>query len=1122
MRTTRIRMAGWMGCASVAALLSAAPALAQETVSTAPAASQASPSDVIADNEVDTVIVTGQRAALKSAQQIKRNADTIVDSITASDIGSFPDKSVAEALQRVPGVTVNRYASTSDTTHFSAEPSGVIVRGLSQVRSEFNGRDTFSANSSRGLSWGDVSPELMGGVDTYKNQTAELIEGGIAGTVDLKTRLPFDSAGRVIGITTSLNYGNLSEQVTPEVSAIYANRWDSEIGEFGLMVNGAHSELNTISESSQFGRMGIFKDVTMFGGGTKYIPAWYRLAHTEFDRTRNGVAAAGQWRDNDQKFLATVQFNKSSYENIWHERSVQGSAFSLYNRGPHFEVTNADASTYVLPAPGTTFKFDDEGNFESGIMTSPLGWVGNTTSASNDWAGYLIGQTSTGQPVIEPCYGWTGRTDCAPEQRGGELSATTRYNYNKQTTQDLGFNLKWDATDRLRFNFDVQKVKAKLSNYDADVGLVSYANLNIDATGDHPVMTVLPGTNINYAPGGLANPNAWRFNNVNNHLERSEGDQFAARIDVQYDLGDGWLDSLKVGARHADREQTVRWSVYNWGGIANAWGCDQGGGGVNSTDYLWYNVDRTAPASNVNGDCATGNATTTFSGWDRNLPDVRSFNDIFGGDVLKSGMLTFASMDFVKDLEKFQKAFGYSNTGVGSSRWEAVCYRAGETNCFLPQEITDVSEKTNAAYFMLKFGGRDHTIGGFGISGNIGLRYVETQNESSGSLVHADFGKNDVRVCQPRGRPMGPDGLPITGAYVPQSLWCYLSAEDKAFTDGLASASTVRQKHHNVLPSFNLKIDLNDEWQLRLAASRAMSRPDIGYLKNYVQVNMAGPDMNNVNDPLWVKDSAGNITGANLRYTAESYNPYLKPMTADQIDISLEHYFAEVGSFSLAVFYKKFNDYIQYGGFNQDVTVNGVTRTVFTRGPVNGDGAKIRGAEAAYQRYFDFLPAPFDGLGIQANFTYVENKGITNSNLSNASGGGGSNTSGGGLSQADGAVQVDSLEGLSKYAYNLVGMYEKGRWAVRAAYNWRSKYLLTAMDCCLAFPIWQDDAGYLDASVRYRASDNLEISLQGSNLLNTESVLKQQVTDASAGGLLKDNAWNRTDKRYLLTFRFKY
>src|SRR6218665_2673118 len=78
-----------------------------------------------AEGEIQEVVIVGARQNLRSAQQVKRNADTVVDSITAEDIGSFPDKSVAEALQRVAGVTVTRFAGTDDTSHFSAEPSGV-------------------------------------------------------------------------------------------------------------------------------------------------------------------------------------------------------------------------------------------------------------------------------------------------------------------------------------------------------------------------------------------------------------------------------------------------------------------------------------------------------------------------------------------------------------------------------------------------------------------------------------------------------------------------------------------------------------------------------------------------------------------------------------------------------------------------------------------------------------------------------------------------------------------------------------------------------------------------------------------------------------------------------------
>ncbi|RYD61662.1 MAG: TonB-dependent receptor, partial [Sphingomonadales bacterium] len=119
-----------------AALLSATPAFAQDVqtpqatggnpAATATASQEVAPGT--ADPETsDDIIVTGSRQALTTSQNIKRNADTVVDTITATDIGAFPDKSVAEALQRVPGISVNRFAASDDTSHFSADPSGILI-----------------------------------------------------------------------------------------------------------------------------------------------------------------------------------------------------------------------------------------------------------------------------------------------------------------------------------------------------------------------------------------------------------------------------------------------------------------------------------------------------------------------------------------------------------------------------------------------------------------------------------------------------------------------------------------------------------------------------------------------------------------------------------------------------------------------------------------------------------------------------------------------------------------------------------------------------------------------------------------------------------------------------------
>ena len=152
------------------------------------AAAQSSPDEPVAE-----IVVTGLRQSIQTSQEFKQNAEVIVDSISAVDIGALPDRSVTEALQRIPGVAIDHLFAPSDTNRFSAEGSGVTVRGLTQVRSELNGRDVFSARNTRGLSFEDVPAELMAGVDVFKNPSADMIEGGIAGTVNLRTRKPHRS-----------------------------------------------------------------------------------------------------------------------------------------------------------------------------------------------------------------------------------------------------------------------------------------------------------------------------------------------------------------------------------------------------------------------------------------------------------------------------------------------------------------------------------------------------------------------------------------------------------------------------------------------------------------------------------------------------------------------------------------------------------------------------------------------------------------------------------------------------------------------------------------------------------------------------------------------------------------
>ena len=150
------------------------------------------------------------------------------------------------------------------------------------VRSEFNGRDAFSANGGRALDFGTIPPELIGSVNVYKNATADLIEGGIAGTIDLRTLEPFDNPGTIATVTLDGTYTDLAEEVTPEGTVTLGTRWDGTRGEFGLLGSFAHSELETRTDNFQIGQLVPF-DVD---GESVAIPGGFQARTNDRDRER--------------------------------------------------------------------------------------------------------------------------------------------------------------------------------------------------------------------------------------------------------------------------------------------------------------------------------------------------------------------------------------------------------------------------------------------------------------------------------------------------------------------------------------------------------------------------------------------------------------------------------------------------------------------------------------------------------------------------------------------------------------------------------------------------------------------------------------------------------------------
>ncbi|MBB3843423.1 TonB-dependent receptor [Xanthomonas arboricola] len=510
-------------------LLLAAPVYAQQTQSSSTAPDGKTAGSAV---DLDTVEVRGVRASLIKSQVIKRDASQIVDSVSAEDIGALPDRSVTETLQRVSGVTIDHFAARSDPDHFSAEGSGVMIRGLTQVRGELNGRDIFSAASGRGLSFEDVPAELMAGVDVYKNPSAEIIEGGLGGTVNLRTRMPFDNPGRIVGGNVDYNYGDMSKKYKPSASFLFSDRWNTGIGEMGFMIDVAHSELATRSDGIQVEPYVRRTDEAVLAGSGRsevFVPGGVNWRQLDFERKRDGIAAAFQWKPSDATEIY-AQFLRSRYEMNWQERAA------FFN----------DSNNSITPAPGTTFDYDDRGAFLRG---SPV---------SSSWRGVLTGD-------------------------GVRFNTDNRYSEQRTTTTDMSVGFIHFFNDNLQIKGDMQLVESENEQLDFTVFSATYLpGLSYDVSGKYPSVQIAN-------PAFTQDPSNYFWAAAMDHLGKNRGRQLSTRVDLEYTFDDSsWLRFARFGMRATDRNQINKNSGYNWGVISDNWAAIPGtsNGLANMSEFM--------------------------------------------------------------------------------------------------------------------------------------------------------------------------------------------------------------------------------------------------------------------------------------------------------------------------------------------------------------------------------------------------------------------------------------------------------------------------------------------------------------------------------------------------------
>ncbi|GAB3036530.1 TonB-dependent receptor [Bowmanella dokdonensis] len=195
---------------------------------------------------VEVIQVSGIRASMNQALNVKRFNNQIIDAIVAEDIGKFPDNNVVESLQRVTGVQV--------TDRGAGEVSTVSIRGLPDVTTTINGRNIFTA-AGTAVALADIPASLLKQVDVYKTRSASHIESGIAGAIDVKTHRPFDFEEDKFIVAARGIYNEQNEEVNPAISALASKQWELDAGRLGALINLSYNRMRYRDQSITAGAM---------------------------------------------------------------------------------------------------------------------------------------------------------------------------------------------------------------------------------------------------------------------------------------------------------------------------------------------------------------------------------------------------------------------------------------------------------------------------------------------------------------------------------------------------------------------------------------------------------------------------------------------------------------------------------------------------------------------------------------------------------------------------------------------------------------------------------------------------------------------------------------------------
>ena len=380
-----------------------------------------------ASEELEEVVVTGLRGSLKASMEIKRDSIGVVDAITAEDIGKFPDTNLAESLQRIPGVSIDRQngeGSQVTVRGFGPAYNLVTLNGRTVPTAEVNiygAQSSYSGPQGRSFDFSNIAAEAVSALEVYKTGQALLPSGGIGATINVKTRRPFDTPGTQgsIGVKALTDTSNeAGSDITPEVSAVFNWTNDSETLGFGIF--GEYAERDSGASMGQTNGWNVrtANDIMNNGSVVKASADPANFINMPPDGALYAIP------DDSRYDVSDLTSERMNAQAVFQFRPADSMTMTLdytYFQNTTTEMRMEQTNWFNTPFDALTFETDDEGEFYHAVY---LGEVNN------------------------------GAKDIGFEQTNKA---------QKDEFDSIGFNFEWAINDNGTLKFDAHADSAKSS-----------------------------------------------------------------------------------------------------------------------------------------------------------------------------------------------------------------------------------------------------------------------------------------------------------------------------------------------------------------------------------------------------------------------------------------------------------------------------------------------------------------------------------------------------------------------------------------------------------------------------------------------------------------------------------